>query len=40
MAKTTLTKESTQIGLPYSFRALVHCPHGREHGGREDSYGA
>lgn len=33
MTKTALRKESISLGLAYRFRGLVHCHHGREHGG-------
>jgi hypothetical protein len=31
----TFIKESFQLWLAYSFRGLVHCHHGGEHGGRQ-----
>jgi hypothetical protein len=32
MMMATLIKENMQLGLAYSFRGLVHCHHGGEHG--------
>ena len=32
MTKATLMRKTFNWGLAYSFRALVHCHHGRKHG--------
>jgi hypothetical protein len=35
MTKATLMKENIPLGLAYSFRGLVHYPHGRKHGSEQ-----
>lgn len=36
MITATLFKESIQLGAGLQFRGVVHCHHGRKHGGRQE----